>query len=272
MNSLINNLVLKTGLLLITVLCTLKASAQVIEPLPQLHKDFQIVVHLIHGNNVFGSTGPGIDQQSVLDVVGELNVLFDPIDVNFSVCEFNEIENYQHDTIGDDSRTELIIKYGRRKRINVFLFDSIVPKDSPINPAGNADLGGISQDVEGRHGVFIENDNMTIGVFSHEMGHFFGLEHTFGGDITELADGSNCATAGDLVCDTPADPYSPGDEQDAYITNCVYTYGAIDGNGDYYSAMVNNIMSYYSGCDPQVFTNGQYVRMVDVYSANPRKW
>ena len=61
----------------------------------------------------------------------------------------------------------------------------------------------------------------------HEIGHFFGLPHPFngwdfdpysaskhgspapstapGGVASEFADGSNCETAGDMLCDTPAD-------------------------------------------------------------------
>jgi hypothetical protein len=43
--------------------------------------------------------------------------------------------------------------------------------------------------------------------FTHELGHYFDLFHThepaFG---IECTSGANCATAGDLICDTPADP------------------------------------------------------------------
>jgi hypothetical protein len=59
--------------------------------------------------------------------------------------------------------------------------------------------------------------------WTHEMGHFFSLPHTFqgwereaanyavpaparvGNIAVELADGKNCSTAGDGFCDTPAD-------------------------------------------------------------------
>ncbi|MBL0071623.1 MAG: hypothetical protein IPP34_07360 [Bacteroidetes bacterium] len=41
------------------------------------------------------------------------------------------------------------------------------------------------------------------------MGHFFGLYHTFETQFgSELANGSNCATTGDLVCDTLPIPVS----------------------------------------------------------------
>lgn len=59
-------------------------------------------------------------------------------------------------------------------------------------------------------GVLIQNDCVGVpyeATIVHEIGHHFWLLHTFD-DVngTECVDGSNCATAGDLVCDTPAEP------------------------------------------------------------------
>jgi hypothetical protein len=43
------------------------------------------------------------------------------------------------------------------------------------------------------------------GVLVHEMGHYFDLFHTFETAFgQECVNGFNCATAGDLICDTPA--------------------------------------------------------------------
>jgi len=49
-------------------------------------------------------------------------------------------------------------------------------------------------------------------VLTHELGHAFGLFHTFQtwascDPCQERVDGSNADICGDLVCDTPADPY-----------------------------------------------------------------
>ncbi len=78
--------------------------------------------------------------------------------------------------------------------------------------------------------------------FSHEIGHFFDLFHThepFYGD--ERVDGSNCTTAGDLVCDTPADP---GLGSFNVNSACSYTGSAVDQVGDPYAPDPTQLMSY----------------------------
>lgn len=101
-------------------------------------------------------------------------------------------------------------------------------------------------------------------ILGHELGHALGLPHTHGytntGTTTELVDGSNCETAGDHFCDTPADPNLLN-----YITSsCVYTGNLVDANGDQYVPNTHNLMSYtYSHC-PDHFSEEQSERMHDV--------
>ena len=71
---------------------------------------------------------------------------------------------------------------------------------------------------------------------------FFGLLHTH--DIRngkELVNRSNCSTAGDLFCDTPADP-----QLSRFTVNgsCTYTGTVTDLIGDAYSPNTHNFMSY----------------------------
>ncbi|MFD2823823.1 HYR domain-containing protein [Lacinutrix iliipiscaria] len=84
------------------------------------------------------------------------------------------------------------------------------------------------------------SDNGTT--VAHEMGHYFGLLHTFEtAYAVELVNGSNCGVAGDLLCDTPADGYHTfGDVNSG---TCAYTSGT-DANGDPYAADPTQIMSY----------------------------
>lgn len=103
-------------------------------------------------------------------------------------------------------------------------------------------------------------------VVAHEVGHYFYLFHTFGGSMfgqvsEELVDGSNCTTSGDLICDTPADPY-PLVSVDPF--DCQYNGTVTDANGDLYQPLTDNIMSYYPIPCWETFTNGQISRMQEV--------
>jgi hypothetical protein len=101
---------------------------------------------------------------------------------------------------------------------------------------------------------------------SHELGHFFSLAHPFlgwdsdpydpskhgdpaparspGGQLTELMDGSNCATAADRVCDTPPD-YNFGFGSNS----CEYAGGAKDPNGVLVNPDEANFVGYFLNCD-----------------------
>ncbi len=115
-------------------------------------------------------------------------------------------------------------------------------------------------------------DDYTGGyLIPHELGHNFNLIHTFEGNSSTTAElvtrgaGANCSYAGDLVCDTPADPYNlPGATFTYNSAGCqIYTGTVRDANGELYNPQMGNQMSYYSSllnC-PHYFTAGQYDRM-----------
>ncbi|MGF7214183.1 hypothetical protein GGR92_000323 [Spirosoma lacussanchae] len=108
----------------------------------------------------------------------------------------------------------------------------------------------------------------------HELGHNFGLLHTFEraiatervtrnpGEVSPRLP-ANCTTAGDFVCDTPADPFGlPGASiANSTTPSCLtYTGTTLDSNGDAYNPLLTNIMSYYFPCKHD-FTPGQYDRI-----------
>lgn len=119
-------------------------------------------------------------------------------------------------------------------------------------------------------------DDMGNRLIPHELGHSFNLVHTFGevqgngtlgsGTTTELVTrgaGANCTTAGDYLCDTPADPYNKPGASLTYVNGCPQydpNSTARDANGTAYLPSVTNIMSYYFPCTHD-FTPGQYDRM-----------
>ena len=102
--------------------------------------------------------------------------------------------------------------------------------------------------------LVIRNDRVLTSTSAHELGHCLNLLHTH--ETTrgvEAINGSNCATAGDLVCDTPADPHLIAGDNVNFA--CDYT----GGNG--FNPATNNIISYSFGFCRDEFTNGQGYRM-----------
>ena len=109
---------------------------------------------------------------------------------------------------------------------------------------------------------------------SHEVGHCLGLSHTFSRATgEENINGSNCASAGDRVCDTPADPYSHLGEDCFSNSGCLYTGSCTDPTGaTMFSPPYNNIMGYWGGapCSINQFTSGQYSRANSFLFSTPR--
>lgn len=138
--------------------------------------------------------------------------------------------------------------------INLYYVDSI------ISPTGGS-LCGLSKypyktPIENRYVMLTDECASNGTTLIHELGHFYGLFHThetyFG---HELVDQSNCEQAGDLLCDTPADPTLnlPG-----YMDLCTYIGRVVDRNGDRYRPEVSNFMSYAPYFCQSAFTDDQF--------------
>ena len=135
--------------------------------------------------------------------------------------------------------------------------------------------------------------NGTVGnaVLPHEVGHFFSLLHTFNGwesnpfdpsDLswpvaqfispdgvtpTEKMNGTNWASAGDFIQDTPPD-YNFG----LGYSGCNYTAGAKDPNGTLVDPMENNMMGYFLDCTTHEFTNDQQALILTDLGSSHRNY
>ncbi len=245
-------------------------------PLPCLDKQFTIVAHIVRDS--FGMAN--IEEDRILEGIDTLNTLFEPICASFEICEFNYIDNFQYDTLESDRDEwgEMITKFNRQRRINMYFV--AVQENNPL--CGFASLNGIAMDSRDVGILIIKECATPTGTtIPHEMGHFFNLLHTFEGAEgsqppinPELVSGTNCDSAGDLVCDTPADPYIPGEPVSDYIDvtmGCRFINRKRDSNGDFFVPDVGNVMSYYPGGCSCGFTHGQYVRMANAYLAAGEK-
>jgi len=106
-------------------------------------------------------------------------------------------------------------------------------------------------------------------VLSHEVGHCLGLFHTFHGtwpnealgSCPELVNGTNGATCGDFVADTPADPARIFDcgTQSTCTWNCSGSYS--DANGQSYNPDTHLFMAYTFPNCMSYHTPGQISRM-----------
>lgn len=228
------------------------------QELPCLNKRFSIVVHIVKDS--LGE--PNVTEAAINGEVAGVNALFDEICVSFEVCEFRYIDNFQWDTLeslGGIEWNQMLTAHHQAYRINVFYVNHII---DPPGVAGFAGLGAINNTQGG--GICIKKPG---GALLHEMGHYWGLEHTFEGNGTELADGSNCETEGDGFCDTPGDPYVPFEDPGLYVDDdCIFNAMMTDANGDFYDPDVGNIMSYYPcACH---FSYEQYWHMANTYTNN----
>jgi len=248
------------------------------QDLPCVNKNYNLLAHVA----VDSTTREPLYAMEELDtMIMELNEFFSPICVSFSLCEFNVLENdYSLGRVVSQPITteqqflELKNRFSLRRRINIFFLDFIITER-----CGSSTFKGIL--TENDANIYVERacfDSPAEQV-AHHLGHTFGLLNTYDPATIELVDGSNCATTGDLICDTPADPFgqswalnaTPAELEliaqnllDTTFYNgfsCEFLYEIRDPNGQYYQPDMGNIMSDYPcKCG---FTQDQFRLMVE---------
>lgn len=245
----------------IFAIATIQGTAQMHtlnKDLPCINKTFQVHAHVILDSFGVANFTPD-DLRADLATA---TAAFAPICARFELCGVDTITNYEFDSIGTDLESgEIKNLFHVKNRINIYLATEL--QAPPI--CGYAALGGVATTNNGS--VYLKCKGGTL---VHELGHLFGLSHTFGGATPELVDGSNCETAGDGLCDTPADPYFE-DPTIVWQDGCEFIWLGQDENNAYYSPDVGNIMSYYAcSCG---FSREQFLLMANTYlNSNPKMW
>lgn len=184
--------------------------------------------------------GGGITPAQVEAGIQNLNELFSSASVSFAQCDEPEYvpdSTFYNLRVGEED--ELFETYEQAGVINVYIIGGSLASQQGTPLCGFAFFPWNSQ----RYHLIVQDAcYINASSFAHEMGHTLGLYHThetvFG---HELVDGSNCEDAGDLLCDTPADPLLGGGNVNLL---CQYTGDETDANGATYSPDQANIMSY----------------------------
>lgn len=153
--------------------------------------------------------------------------------------------------------------------MNIFIHDVLYDNNGGLNGIAYAIPNTFLSLV--RSAVSSTTNLTTMG---HELGHCLGLYHTFETyygteNVTRSAANGcyNCTSAGDLVCDTPADdPTNPNSNVNAA---CAYVGGRNDPCGTSYNPQTNNIMTYGNRACRTIFTANQGVRMRTIILITP---
>jgi hypothetical protein len=215
-----------------------------------------VTLHVVRRSNGTG----GLSNSRLDQAMDDLNIAYVDAGITFYV-------QGAVDYIDDD---DFYFNIDTTDEINLLRQTNVVPDTINIyfteNLArnGNSICGTSSFTTSPVQGIVIKNScagtSSNPSTFPHEVGHYFDLFHThetaFG---DECVDGSNCAFAGDLLCDTPADPRLTGNVS----TSCLYIGDDFDPcQGVPYEPDTSNVMSYSRKTCRTFFSPLQNDRMV----------
>lgn len=212
-----------------------------------------VKIHLVSRSNGI----PGLSDTEIRTLMDSLNFDFINANIQFYLCGGVDYINDDDFYIFDTKKEDAFCKdHDVNNAINLYLVKAFTKEDL----GGYAKLPAFSKASNRIFCAYSGFQDLVSKIAPHEMGHYFGLLHTFENasypeyaEVVTRGENANCAYRGDLLCDTPADPF----DKDFYEINaCKFSSKAVDIYGEHFSPQVGNLMSYYRGCG-NFFTPGQ---------------
>ncbi len=223
-----------------------------------------VQAHIIRNNNGVG----GISMSEIEAAMVIVNQRYAPNNMFFEMCaapNYIDSDALYYFGFGPNSTTEVGMAIANQVAnvVNVYFAPNLSYCGWAYFPSAQA---------FGRDWIVMNNICVNNGsTFAHEFGHYFNLYHTHstaGGaeNVTRNGNSSchNCSTAGDGLCDTPADPVL-GCFANVNSVTCNYTRNATDNCGQTYTPPTTNIMSYSCKHCRTDFTQGQLDRILTSY-------
>ena len=228
-----------------------------------------IVAHIIRRSDWSG----GISQSTIEKAINTANRLYEDFNIKFELCEARYINSnaifktnfspYSDEEDTDNASYNVLDVSNRNvaRKLNIYFV-----------PSSSTSWAWRPNDDESKQHIVMNNSQATNGsTLSHEIGHWFDLLHTHGRsnnssttgvETDELVNGSNCSSAGDCICDTPADPNLSGKVN----ASCTFTATTLrDANGHQFTPDTRNIMAYTHSSCRKHFSKGQAYRMQAAY-------
>ncbi len=202
-----------------------------------------------HVSRTSSGSSPAVSPSEIQNVMDELNATYAPMNISFyDYGPTRFIDNSNWNPTFNKSNDSQLVQYEVAEAINIFYFTEVTSGSSTI--CGFAKFPGT-----GNRAILDASCSQNGSTSSHELGHYFSVLHTHStSNGRELVQRTNCSSAGDFFCDTPADPRLSG----LVNSSCNYTGSATDANGDQYQPDTRNVMSYTrKSCRDGGFTQQQ---------------
>lgn len=227
-----------------------------------------VIVHPTNGIQIF-------KEKDIDELITKANEYFEPINYEFYIINSGIKHIYSDEYLNLSIEDEYKLRENNDEifAINLYLVSTIVLKNKDIL-SGFSSLPTLNQNGNRIILSYLDRnqeDFQTLKekVFPHELGHYFGLLHTFQDSGSEIITerelvtrdvGANCAISGDYLCDTPADPYERLHSIASLSCNAPLPDTLLDRLGFTYKPIQGNLMSYQIRCGNS-FTPQQYQRM-----------